>query len=354
MRIARWQRGAEIGEGFVIGDRVVPFPDGLTVGQVLAQGVDAAHALFARVTASGTEPGEATLRQAQGPGEGGPGPEEGAQGPGAGTPLADVRLLAPLVPAAIRDFVTFEEHVEGVSAGVEGKSEVVPEWYQAPTFYFTNPHTVLGPGEEMSPPETERLDFELELAAVIGGVEGSDGVNLTAEAAASHIFGYTIMNDWSARDLQAREMKVRLGPAKGKDFGTSLGPWIVTADELQPFLDDDGFLALRAEVFVNGELIGFDLVSNMGWPFGELVAYASRNARVVPGDVLGSGTVGNGGCLGELWGRAGSLAPPPLVEGDEVRMVVEGIGELTSRVGAAVPSPALPAARPRPRLRERA
>ncbi len=241
-----------------------------------------------------------------------------------------------------------------MSAGVEGKSEVVPEWYQAPTFYFTNPHTVLGPGEAVSPPETERLDFELELAAVIGGVEGSDGANLTPEAAASHIFGYTIMNDWSARDLQAREMKVRLGPAKGKDFGTSLGPWIVTADELQPFLDDDGFLALRAEVFVNGELIGFDLVSNMGWPFGELVAYASRNARVVPGDVLGSGTVGNGGCLGELWGRAGSLTPPPLVEGDEVRMVVEGIGELTARVGAAVPAPALPAARPRPRLRERA
>ena len=134
---------------------------------------------------------------------------------------------------------------------------------------------------------------------------GSDGANLTPEAAASHIFGYTIMNDWSARDLQAREMKVRLGPAKGKDFGTSLGPWIVTADELAPFLDDDGFLAVRAEVFVNGELIGEDLVSNMGWPFPELVAYASRNSRVVPGDVLGSGTVGNGGCLGELWGRAG-------------------------------------------------
>ena len=262
MRIARWQHGAEIGEGFVIGDRVVPFPDGLTVAQVLAQGLDAAHALVERSLSERSE----TKRH----------------------PLADVRLLAPLVPAAIRDFVTFEEHVEGVSAGVEGKSEVVPEWYQAPTFYFTNPHTVLGPGEAVSPPVTERLDFELELAAVIGGVEGSAGANLTAEAAASHIFGYTIMNDWSARDLQAREMKVRLGPAKGKDFGTSLGPWIVTADELQPFLDDDGFLALRAEVFVNGELIGYDLVSNMGWPFAragrlrvtELAGRARRRARL--------------------------------------------------------------------------
>ena len=104
---------------------------------------------------------------------------------------------------------------------------------------------------------------------------------------------------------------------------------------------------------MNGELIGHDLVSNMGWPFGVLVAYAARNARIVPGDVLGAGTVGNGGCLGELWGRAGGLTPPPLAEGDEVRMVVEGIGELVARVGAAVPAPALPAARPRPRTRSR-
>ena len=148
-------------------------------------------------------------------------------------------------------------------------------------------------------------------------------------------------------------MKVRLGPAKGKDFGTSLGPWIVTADEIESFLDDEGFLAVHAEVRVNGELIGEDLVSNMGWPFAELVAYASRNSRVVPGDVLGSGTVGNGGCLGELWGRAGELTPPPLREGDEVRMTIEGIGELTTRVGAAVAPPEVPPARPRSRTRRR-
>ncbi|HWI30413.1 MAG TPA: fumarylacetoacetate hydrolase family protein [Microbacterium sp.] len=307
----------------MVEDRVVPFPDGLTVADVLERGMDAAHALFARSDAT------------------------------SGVPLADVRLLAPLVPAAIRDFVAFEEHVEGVSASVDGKSEVVPEWYQAPTFYFTNPHTVLGPGEAVSPPVTERLDFELELAAVIGAVPGSDGANLTGDAAASHVFGYTIMNDWSARDIQSREMKVRLGPAKGKDFGTSLGPWIVTADELASCLDADGFLAVRAEVFVNGEQIGDDLVSNMGWTFPELVAYASRNSRVVPGDVLGSGTVGNGGCLAELWGRAGQLTPPPLRTGDEVRMVIEGIGELTARVGPSVPPHPIAAARPRPRIRRR-
>ncbi|GAB2844849.1 fumarylacetoacetate hydrolase family protein [Microbacterium insulae] len=323
MRIARWLDGADLGEGFVIGDRVVPFPNGLRVAQVLAQGLPAARLLFARVA-----------------------DEKGAA-------LDSVRLLAPLIPASIRDFVAFEEHVEGVSAGVEGTSHVAPEWYEAPTFYFTNPHTVLGPGEEVRPPVTDRLDFELELAVVIGGVDGSDGRNLDATAARAHIFGYTIMNDWSARDLQAREMKVRLGPAKGKDFGLSLGPWIVTADEFEPFEDDEGFLEVRAEVRVNDELIGYDLLSNAGWPFPEFVAYASRNSRVVPGDVLGSGTVGNGGCLGELWGRNGALTPTPLSAGDVVRMSIEGIGELISPVGSQVRAPEIPHARARPRLRTR-
>lgn len=331
MRIARWLDGVEVGEGFVIGDRVVPFPGGLRVADVLVRGLDAAHRLHEQLS---DETG-------------------GAEPSGRGTDLAGVRLLAPVVPASIRDFVAFEEHVEGVSASVDGRSEVVPEWYEAPTFYFTNPHTVLGPGESVTPPVTARLDFELELAAVIGGAGVSDGRNLTAESAHAHIFGYTIMNDWSARDIQAREMKVRLGPAKGKDFGLSLGPWIVTADEFLPFLDDDGFLAVRAEAHINGELVGEDLVSNMGWPFAELVAYASRNSRVVPGDVLGSGTIGNGGCLGELWGRRGELSPPPLREGDVVTLRIDGIGELSAAVGASVVAPQVPRARVRERRRSR-
>lgn len=328
MRIARWQGSGGVGEGFVVGERVIAFPRGLTVADVLDAGLDAAKRLHDEVARSE------------------PGAMEGAA-------LAEVTLLAPLVPASIRDFVAFEEHVEGVSAGVEGKSDVAPEWYEAPTFYFGNPHTILGPGDVLHPPVTERLDFELEVAVVIGGAPGVPDANLDPAAAASRIFGYTIMNDWSARDLQAREMKVRLGPSKGKDFGMSLGPWIVTADELEPFLDDDGFLAVRAEVFVNDELIGEDLVSNAGWPFPEFVAYASRNSRVVPGDVLGSGTVGNGGCLGELWGRNGALTPPPLADGDVVRMVVEGIGELIGRVGEAVAAPPVPRARVRSRARRR-
>lgn len=323
MRIARWADGADVGEGFVVNDFVVPFPDGLRVAEVLAQGLPAASALYERRDRA------------------------------AARPLTEVRLLAPLVPASIRDFVAFEEHVEGVSASVDGKSEVVPEWYEAPTFYFTNPHTVRATGDVVAIPETQRLDVELELAAVIGAAPDSDGENVDAETAARHIFGYTVMNDWSARDLQSREMKVRLGPAKGKDFAMTLGPWIVTADELEPFLDADGFLAVRAELFINGELIGHDLVSNMGWPFPELVAYAARNSIVVPGDVLGSGTVGNGGCLGELWGRRGGLDPRPLEPGDEVRLVIEGVGEIVNVVGERVAAPPVPRARVRSRARSR-
>lgn len=320
MRIARWVDGSAVGEGFVIGERVVAFAGGATVADILAGGLDAAHAAFAAVA------GEA------------------------GRALRDVRLTVPIVPASLRDFVAFEEHVEGVSASVDGASDVAAEWYAYPTFYFTNTHTLSGPGDVVATPVTERLDFELEVAVVLGGPGGAD---LDADAATRAIFGYTIMNDWSARDLQAREMKVRLGPAKGKDFGTTLGPWIVTADELAPYLDDEGFLEVRAEAYVNDVLVGEDLVSNAGWPFAEFVMYASRNSRVIAGDVLGSGTVGNGGCLAELWGRAGALVPAPLREGDVVRLVVEGIGELVNVVGAAVVPHPIPPARTRPRDRWR-
>ncbi|MFT3797361.1 fumarylacetoacetate hydrolase family protein [Microbacterium sp.] len=327
MRIARWTDGDQTREGIVVEDAVVPFPDEVTVAGLLAAGLDAARAVHDRMLTAL------------------------AAGAARATPLDEVALLAPLVPASIRDFVAFEEHVEGVSASVDGKSEVVPEWYEAPTFYFTNPHTVRATGVVVPIPQTRRLDFELELAVIVGGVAGSTGESLDVAGAAAHIFGYTVMNDWSARDLQSREMKVRLGPAKGKDFGTTLGPWIVTADELDRYLDDEGLLAVRAEVYVGGTLVGEGLVSNMGWTFPELIAYASRNSIVVPGDVLGSGTVGNGGCLGELWGRGVDIAA--LEPGDEVRMVIEGVGEIVNIVGERMPAPPLPPARPRPRARHR-
>ena len=156
--------------------------------------------------------------------------------------LGDVRLLAPLEPPTVRDFVAFEEHVEGVRKAIDGVGGVVPEWYEAPTFYFTNPYAVIGPDDDVPvPPGSSVLDFELEVAAVIG----REGRHLAPERAREHIAGYTIFNDWSARDLQAREMKVSLGPAKGKDTATTLGPWLVTADELEPYRDADGFLAAR-------------------------------------------------------------------------------------------------------------
>jgi 2-keto-4-pentenoate hydratase/2-oxohepta-3-ene-1,7-dioic acid hydratase in catechol pathway len=142
-------------------------------------------------------------------------------------------------------------------------------------------------------------------------------------------------------------MQVRLGPAKGKDFATTLGPWIVTADELEPHRDSDGFLDLWCSATVNETEVGRDLLSNSGWTFEAMLAYASRDSVVVPGDVLGSGTTGNGGCLAELWGRTGRQAPPSLRAGDVVTLMVEGIGSLTNRVVDAPPHPRVPAPRRR-------
>lgn len=248
-----------------------------------------------------------------------------------GRPLDDVRLLAPVRPASVRDFVTFESHVEGVRRSID-RAEGVPEaWYDAPTFYFTNPHAIVGPGEPVRRPwGCAALDFELEVACVLG----AGGSSLTEAEAADAIFGYTILNDWSARDLQSREMSTGLGPAKGKDFCTSIGPWLVTADEFDGVLDPE----CRAEV--NGVEVGRDRLSHMGWPFATMIAYASRDSVVVPGDVLASGTTG-GGCLAELWGRAGRQEPPPLEPGDVVTLTVDGLGVLSNPVVDGKPVPPL-------------
>jgi len=244
----------------------------------------------------------------------------------------------------VRDFVAFEEHVSGVRRSIDGVAGVPDAWYDAPTFYFTNPHTIIGPDDDVAfPVGCAARDFELEVAVVLC----AGGTSLTVEQAREAVFGYTIFNDWSARDLQRREMQVNLGPAKGKDFAGTLGPWIVTADELEPYRDGDGFLDLRCSVAVNDTEIGQDLLSNMGWSFETLIVYASRDSLVVAGDVLGSGTVGNGGCLAELWGRNGAQTPPPLQVGDLVTLTVQGIGSLSNTVAAGVAPPALPAVRRR-------
>lgn len=253
-----------------------------------------------------------------------------------GLPIADLRLLTPVVPTTMRDFVTFEEHVEGVRRSIDGADGVPGAWYDAPTFYFTNPHTVLGPDDEVAfPAACAARDFELEVAVVVGRV----GSSIAAEDAADHVFGYTILNDWSARDLQSREMQVGLGPAKGKDFATTLGPWLVTPDELEPHRDSDGYLDLLGTASVNGVEVGRDTLAHMGWTFEQMIAHASRDSVVRAGDVLGSGTFGHGGCLAELWGRRGGQDPPPLQPGDEVTLTVAGLGSLTNRVAVAPPAP---------------
>lgn len=320
MRIARWKRDGVSTDGVVRDDSCVPWPDGLRNEQVIASGLAAALAVAGRLD----------RRHA--------------------VPLDSVTLVVPMRPASVRDFVAFEEHVEGVVRSVDSSEGVTPEWYDAPTFYFTNPHTLIASGDTVHPPRTERLDFELELAIIAGGGPidpATGGSNLTPAQGHEAIFGYAILNDWSARDVQAREMKVRLGPAKGKDFASTFGPWIVTADEFADRHDSEGFLHLNMVVEVNGVEVGHDNLSNIGWPLGELVAYASRNSRVMPNDLLGSGTSG-AGCLAELWGRGVDI--PALREGDSVTMRIEGIGEITNVVGASAQVPEIPAARTRPRL----
>lgn len=221
--------------------------------------------------------------------------------------LAEVSLLAPVPqPPSVRDFFAFEGHV---TAGWRLRGGAVPPaWYEAPVFYFSNPASIHGPGEPVRrPPATRALDFELEIAAVIGADGG--------------IAGFTLMNDWSARDVQREEMTVGLGPHKGKDFATSLGPWLVTPDEL-PY--EDGRLRLEASVSVNGREVTRTSAAEQHWSWPDLLAHAARDTRLVPGDVLGSGTL-NRGCNLELGG--GWVEP-----GDVVALEAEGLGRLETEI----------------------
>lgn len=227
------------------------------------------------------------------------------------------RLLAPLRPASLRDFLAFEDHARAGAA--RRGEELSPAWRRMPVYYKGNHRQIVGPGDDVLWPSfTERLDFELEIACVLGG----RGRDLDAGAAEGAVFGYTVMNDWSARDLQREEMALRLGPAKSKDFATSLGPCVVTADELDPRA------GLRMTARVNGEVWCAASTAGMRWTFPEMIAWVSRDEDVWPADVYGSGTP-FGGCGLDLdrW-----IAP-----GDVVELEVEGIGVLRNRVvrGAA-------------------
>ncbi len=224
--------------------------------------------------------------------------------------LDEVELLPPVLhPPSVRDFYTFEQHVKAARA--RRGLEVPEEWYRIPVFYFSNPAVIYGPEAEIPYPEgTAELDYELEVAVIIGD-EGKIG-------------GFTVMNDWSARDLQREEMKVGLGPSKGKDFATSLGPIVVTPDE---FDGSSGTMIAR----VNGEERSRGELGDMYHSWEAIVAHAARNTQLLPGDILGSGTVGTGCILEHGDGRW-------LQPGDVVELEVEGIGVLRNRIGAGRPS----------------
>lgn len=225
----------------------------------------------------------------------------------------DVKLLAPLPnPASVRDFYAFEAHVK---KGFEKRGEPMPaEWYQIPVYYKSGHHNIIGTDQDVTWPSfTQKFDYELELAAIVG----RKGRNISAERAAEYIAGFTVMNDFSARDIQRQEMKVRLGPAKGKDWATALGPYLVTPDEIgDPY-------NLRMTAHINGELWSEGNSGTIYWKFEQMIEFLSKDDTIYPGDVIGSGTVGTG-CGLELdrWVK----------RGDIMELEIEKIGVLRNRV----------------------
>ncbi|MDQ0976424.1 2-keto-4-pentenoate hydratase/2-oxohepta-3-ene-1,7-dioic acid hydratase in catechol pathway [Neobacillus niacini] len=237
-------------------------------------------------------------------------------------PLNQVRLIAPLPnPKSFRDFYAFEQHVK--SARENRGLKMIPEWYQIPVFYFSNHLAIAGPEEEITKPvECKWLDFELEVACIIG----KQGRNIPAEEAEDYIFGYCILNDWSARDLQRQEMKVGLGPAKGKDFATSIGPWIITKDEMDPLRAGKGFdISMKARI--NRRLLSVGNMKDIYYSFGEMIERASVGVTLYPGELIGSGTVGTG-CILEL----GTEVHRWLQPGDEVEFEIDKLGVLRNSI----------------------
>ena len=253
--------------------------------------------------------------------------------------LNEVRLLAPVpFPTSCRDGYAFRQHV--AAARKNRKADMIPEFDQYPIFYFTNHHSIQGPGEvSCMPDHFEKLDFELEAAIVIC----KHGRNIPAEQAEQYIGGLMIMNDLSARRLQMEEMLLNLGPAKGKDFATAIGPWLVTLDELHEFeipakenhVGRNWNLEMTCNV--NGIQVSKGNLGDMDWTFAEIIERASYGVDLYPGDVIGSGTVGTG-CFLELNGT-GKLNNPDYAEqwlkpDDVVEMEIDGLGKLSNTIVA--------------------
>lgn len=265
--------------------------------------------------------------------------KEGTRTSNRGISLKEVKLLAPVpFPTSCRDGYAFRQHV--ASARRNRKVDMIPEYDQYPIFYFTNHHSIQGPGDiQCMPDHFEKLDFELEAAIVIC----KQGRNIKAAEADEYIGGLMIMNDISARRLQMEEMLLNLGPAKGKDFSTVIGPWLVTLDELQPFEipakenHTGKNWNLRMQCKVNDKLVSDGNLGDMDWTFAEIIERASYGVNLYPGDVIGSGTVGTG-CFLELNGT-GKLNDPDYPEqwlqpNDVVEMEIDGLGTLSNTIVA--------------------
>jgi 2-keto-4-pentenoate hydratase/2-oxohepta-3-ene-1,7-dioic acid hydratase in catechol pathway len=246
-------------------------------------------------------------------------------------PLGDVVLRAPIpLPPTVRDFYAFEQHVK--TARQRRGLEMDPDWYELPVFYFSNPYAVIADGADVAvPPGSQEVDFELEVAAIIG----RGGADLTPQQGEQSIAGFCILNDWSARDIQRREMKLSMGPVKGKDFATSMGPALVTPDELEDARSAHAY-DLTMSATVNGREYSGASLAEIYWSFGEMISYASRGTRVDTGDVIGSGTCGTG-CILELALVHGGEAYPWLKPGDEVVLSVDRLGSLSNRIVTGAP-----------------
>ncbi len=257
-----------------------------------------------------------------------------------GLNLQSLSLLSPVPrPASLRDAYAFRQHVE--TSRANRGLPMIPEFDEFPVFYFSNHRAVSGPGQiECMPDHFDKLDFELEIAVVINKA----GRNIKAADADSYIGGYMLMNDLSARRLQMEEMKLNLGPAKGKDFATALGPWLVSKDELTPYLVETPaghtgeLYNLNMQCYVNDQLVSSGTLASMNWTFAEIIERISYGVDLYPGDVIGSGTVGTG-CFLELNGT-GKRQNPDYIEkwlqpGDRIRMEATGLGVLENEVRLA-------------------
>lgn len=247
--------------------------------------------------------------------------------------LESETLLASPIPEPVscRDGYAFRQHVESARRG--RGVPMIEEFDHFPVFYFTNHLAITGPGEiYVMPKAQERLDFELEVAIVIG----KEGRNIPANKADEYIFGYMIMNDWSARELQTQEMKLNLGPAKGKDFATSLGPYLVTRDSLAQYKiagDQGERYNLRMQAFHNGKQVSDGNMKDMNWTFGQIIERASYGVTLRPGEVIGSGTVGTG-CYMELNLTTLKDKPVWIKPGDTFTLEVDALGRLDNTIRA--------------------